>query len=184
MKLVDILARDMSKWPEELECLSQLRSGYIINGKGFDGRAIDVFQVAEETRVAGVIVTRAQWQEARDALANPKQVQWNGDGLPPVGTVCEYKRGSKWEKVEVFAVKPNVNGSTSALFTYECGTWTACAEPSFFRPIRTPEQIAAEEREQAIAEMAKTVRGATGFGINLAARAALYDAGYRKQKDA
>ncbi|MDH0301269.1 MULTISPECIES: hypothetical protein [unclassified Pseudomonas] len=105
---------------------------------------------------------------------------WNGKGLPPVGTVCEYKRGSGWEKVEVFAVKPNVNGSTSALFTYECGTWSACAEHSFFRPIRTPEQIAAERRELEINEMCEVlgvIQGTAGCGIAMR----LYDAGYRKQ---
>lgn len=65
--------------------------------------------------------------------------------MPPVGTVCEHKHVHEWQKVEVFAIKPNHNGRHTALFTYENGTWCGCAEPSFFRPIRTPEQIAADE---------------------------------------
>lgn len=80
----------------------------------------------------------------------PRPVEWDGQGLPPVGTMCEHKRVHEWNKVEVFAVKPNYNGSQTALFTYESGCWGGCAEPSLFRPIRTPEQIAADERLAAI----------------------------------
>jgi hypothetical protein len=79
---------------------------------------------------------------------------WSGEGLPPVGTVCEYQRVRDWVKVEVFAIKPNENGSYTVLFTYESGAWAGCASPFSFRPIRTPEQIAAEEREAAIGDMA------------------------------
>lgn len=101
---------------------------------------------------------------------------WTGEGLPPVGTVCEYKHVHEWQKVEVFAIKPNHNGSHTALFTYENGTWCGCAEPSFFRPIRTPEQIEAEEREKAIKEIGDIgIKATTGWA------AAIYDAGYRKQ---
>lgn len=50
-----------------------------------------------------------------------------------------------------------------------------------FPPVRTPEQIKAEEREKAIVEMAETMHAATGFGVNRADCEALYDAGYRKQ---
>ena len=67
---------------------------------------------------------------------------WTGKGLPPAGTVCEHKRVHEWQKVEVFAVKPNYNGSHTALFTYESGCWAGCAEPSLFRPILTPELAA------------------------------------------
>lgn len=69
MKLVDILARDLKEWPPGLECLSQLKgTGYIINGKGFDGRAFDALEIADETHIAGAIVTRDQWQSAVYAL--------------------------------------------------------------------------------------------------------------------
>lgn len=82
MKLKDILARELKAWPEGLECLSQLKgTGYIINGKGFDGRAFDALQIADETLVAGAIVTRAEWQAAVDALNAPKsevlEVDWS-----------------------------------------------------------------------------------------------------------
>lgn len=82
-----------------------------------------------------------------------RPAQWNGEGLPPAGTVCEHKRVHEWQKVEIFAVKPNYNGSQTALFTYESGCWAGCAEPSLFRPIRTPEQVAAEECQREISEI-------------------------------
>lgn len=69
---------------------------------------------------------------------------WTGKGLPPVGTVCESVCGGIVRKVEVLAVgKKNVfliEGGEEKMFSIE-GTRT-------FRPIRTPEQIEAEEREQ------------------------------------
>ncbi|MOA57078.1 hypothetical protein D3C78_1811840 [compost metagenome] len=46
-----------------------------------------------------------------------------------------------------------------------------------FRPIRTPEQIAAEEREKALEAMFKIYHDAGEFRTGLAA---LYEAGYRK----
>ena len=76
---------------------------------------------------------------------------WSGpeDGLPPTGTVCEHKRVHEWQQIEVFAVKPNYNGSNTALFTYGNGCWGGCAEPSFFRAIPSPAQL----RETAIREL-------------------------------
>lgn len=100
---------------------------------------------------------------------------WTGEGLPPAGTVCEHKRVHEWQKVEVFAVKPNYNGSHTALFTYENGCWAGCAEPSSFRPLRTPEQIAEEERAIAIDDLMRTTC------INHGEATRIYDAGYRKQ---
>lgn len=78
------------------------------------------------------------------------------DGLPPVGTVCEVEH-NEWRRCEVFAHKVNSQGTIDALFSYERadGTkdWNWCSKASKFRPIRTHEQIAAEEREKAISEM-------------------------------
>ena len=146
MKLVDILARELKAWPEGLECLSQLKgTGYIINGKGFDGRAFDALQIADETLVAGAIVTRAEWQAAVDALNAPKVVAWDGEGMPPVGSAsCEYLGAHKydeWTVVNIFAHY----GHT--VFVDFGDGWRAEDDSSRFRPIRTAEQVAAEERE-------------------------------------
>lgn len=105
---------------------------------------------------------------------------WNGECLPPVGTVCEMYWGSgRWRRAEVFAHKPNANGGVDALVEVD-GDWSYSTNPSSFRPLKTAEQIAAEERSAAVDEMMKTfyqgntvVGGADGF-------IALYNAGYRK----
>lgn len=59
-----------------------------------------------------------------------------------------------------------------------------CAGSIELRPIRTPEQIAAEEREVEIGEMSRVIRERIKHYSGQDAAdysAALYDAGYRKQ---
>lgn len=105
---------------------------------------------------------------------------WNGEGLPPVGTVCEYSIGDtdEWHTCEI-----RYAGAQLVVFNNE--TWGDQASSSRvkFRPIRTAEQIAATERSKACDEM---------FGVILSIPEenrhnrsdiceALYDAGYRKQ---
>lgn len=113
---------------------------------------------------------------------------WNGEGLPPVGMVCEdgiphisgpggETRCVIWIEGCVVAYH-DIKGKTYAWFAEDDGFYP----PGMFefRPIKTAEQIAAEERSAAIDEMVKTfyqgntvVGGADGF-------IALYNAGYRK----
>ncbi|UXJ54868.1 hypothetical protein [Pseudomonas citronellolis] len=107
-------------------------------------------------------------------------VVWDGQGLPPVGMTCEYKRaGMNWKPVTVFAHKPNTNGSISVLFDYVgVSEWGACADPSSFRLPLTPEQIAAEERKKTIQEMLDVDQCGTLSRTKFCNL--LYDAGYRK----
>lgn len=103
---------------------------------------------------------------------------WDGTGLPPVGTVCEAaiphtsgpdnERSFIWIEGRVIA-HHEVKGKTYTWFAEDDGFYPPNVLE--FRPIRTPEQIAAEKREKAIDEMKVIVRGALQ---------ALYDAGYRK----
>lgn len=98
--------------------------------------------------------------------------KWSGKGIPPVGTVCEYLwvDGDEWRKCEVVAyyfanvVAIDVLDSAAILM-----------QPMMFRPIKTPEQIAVEERQWAIDEMYRIIRES-----QIKTVAALYDAGYRK----
>ncbi|MEV1255310.1 hypothetical protein ABZQ86_26055 [Pseudomonas aeruginosa] len=117
--------------------------------------------------------------------ARPQEA-WNGQGLPPVGTVCEWHEsdGSAYTESKVVAYtddglfvcmqKPGRRPEVLRIDNCE------------FRPIRTPEQIAAEERAAAIAEMMKDA-GITesAFAHDPEAEvwaAALYDSGYRRQE--
>jgi len=113
--------------------------------------------------------------------------RWTGEGLPPVGTVCEWKHAGQWLKVEVaylsewLIVLRDTRKADSSLIDSE-GVEIAIdhwkEDAPVFRPIRTPEQIAAEERERAIGDMATMWEGTSAswrdfFGM-------LHDAGYRK----
>lgn len=187
MKLVDILARELKAWPEGLECLSQLKgTGYIINGKGFDGRAFDALQIADETLVAGAIVTRAEWQAAVDALNAPKVVAWDSEGMPPVGSAsCEYLGAHKydeWTVVNIFAHY----GHT--VFVDFGDGWRAEDDSSRFRPIRTAEQVAAEEREKARTEVLNAMTKVKNeyepealWKFRLKVVGEMLDMGYRKE---
>ena len=194
MKLVDILARELKAWPEGLECLSQLKgTGYIINGTGFDGRAFDALQIADETLVAGAIVTRAEWQAAVDALNAPKAVEWDEDGLPPVGLDVEVMQGGlpsvafDWEACKILAINIGSDEKPQVItrdFRGDAAIYYPGIDSVYFRPARTTEQVADEEREKAINEMVFGVCGCEPDGGNTTAFMIcgfIYDAGYRKQ---
>lgn len=194
MKLVDILARELKVWPEGLECLSQLKgTGYIINGKGFDGRAFDALRIADETLVAGAIVTRAEWQAAVDALNAPKVVEWDEVGLPPVGLDVEIKRGNcTWIDGDEWQIGKTATVMASFLNSRDIemasvqfpGGHCECILARCLSPIRTAEQVAAEEREKAIDKLVDVFESAA-LKQNYDMRggiAAIYDAVYRKEK--
>lgn len=168
------------------------------------------FEIAEDYTTA--IVTRAEWQAAVDALKPDAQrfaedyveankdrsvKEWNGEGLPPVGTVCEWA-GCTYapedpkepdlhvgDQVKIIAHFKDGEFDLAA-FTFNPGihnsargaAWVNQGSHGCFRPIRTPEQIAAEEREKAVRDMLLCLKSplaeATAYD--------LYDAGYRKQE--
>lgn len=100
---------------------------------------------------------------------------WDGKGLPPVGSVCECRvvANGEWMMCEVVAHK-NHDGNVYAIAFVDENTVMLSAGIRF-RTIRTPEQIAAEEREAAIQDLIKV----TCITHGEAAR--IHDAGYRKQ---
>lgn len=86
-----------------------------------------------------------------------KRPQWSGDGLPPVGVRCEaaiphtsgpdHERRVIWIEGSVIAYY-EIKGKTYAWFAEDDGFYPPNVLE--FRPIRTEDQIAAEEREKAI----------------------------------
>lgn len=190
-KLVDILARELKEWPEGVFTLSQLQhNGAIINGKGYDGREWGRLQIAEDTPPAGVLVTKAQWRSVVGALKTESAPAWFGVGLPPVGTVCELRaRGGGWGKAEI---KYHGRAVCVWLWSRDDGNieqveHALCPDYMEFRPVRTPEQIAAEERDREIADLYFTINwneGRETWPIISNGRKADYakaiDAGYRK----
>lgn len=116
---------------------------------------------------------------------------WDGTGLPPVGTACEIHgtvwqelHGDEfsWRRVEIIA-HTNFGGSDVAVGRdIECATlgWGIASK---FRPIRTPEQIAAEERQKAVDQMLADYQYTVGpciHGLVRSQAERLYDVGYRK----
>lgn len=114
-------------------------------------------------------------------IAERPSPTWNGSGLPPAGTVCEVHNGEfrnpEWERCTILfmgafrCVYASDSCHERVADVYD-GSVTA------FRPIRTPEQIAAEEREAAVAEMINSARPMNRRSVC----EDLYDAGYRKQE--
>ena len=115
----------------------------------------------------------------RIVAERPATQSWSSEGLPPVGAVCEVRNApGGWGKA---VITHQGKGLTVWLWHSENPDQVEYAEiPDRleFRPIRTPEQIAADEREEAVDEMHKLyMEGAKHSG----GLYALYDAGYRKQ---
>ena len=123
---------------------------------------------------------------------------WNGEGLPPVGTVCEFAGGTNCpedpfdkdlkEGDEVTIIAHFKDGESElAAFTFNprnLSRGNACVEQGMhgcFRPIRTPEQIAAEEREKAVFEIAHILIDNRHDSAEYHQAGRIYDAGFRKQ---
>jgi len=154
----------------------------------------DYFAVGDKWTLYG----RINNQIRSDMVTRP--VTWDGEGLPPVGTVCEISLKSSIDKhavdierykshagkkVEIVAHHDIGGGCRAAVYAYSndfAFEYHSLIE-GHFRPIRTAEQIEADEREEAAIELAYVATGhrdrSKDCWISLAK--VIYDAGYRKQ---
>lgn len=129
-----------------------------------------------------------------------RPVLWTGEGLPPIGTVCEFAGGTNCpedpldkdlkEGDEATIIAHFKDGESElAAFTFNprnLSRGNACVEQGMhgcFRPIRTPEQIAAEDRRKGIEELGNFLAATSSTPTPYLWEAAqkIYDAGYRKQ---
>lgn len=120
---------------------------------------------------------------------------WTGEGLPPVGTVCEFLMpDSRYQfkeylrhehKVTVIAHYRGITGCTVAAFTFDYNGGherdVDSAAEGHFRPIRTPEQIEADERQGAVIDIGDILIANRGIATEYHQAGLIYDAGYRKQ---
>lgn len=209
MTLVDILARELTAWPETTR-LAQDSNGHVFGWTGFpnwdcDQWLIDVGASLDKCRPGEMdladdhmtsSVTRAEWQAAVDALNAPKVVEWDGAGDPPVGTVCEYdaRPSGKGEPlfvtVEVKYVSDQSiviictdvpDGENKENIGVELALMNGISMLGKFRAIRTAEQVAAEEREKAVFEIAHILIDNRHESAEYHQAGRIYDAGYRKQ---
>lgn len=124
------------------------------------------------------VVVEADWPEYEPTWAAIERrvtgaPAWVGVGLPPVGAVCEVSvRGEDWFEI---TIKLYDGGDVAWRRTSTAGLGCWQVDECQFRPVLTPEQIAAEERTKAIDELVKVTC------INRGEAAKIYDAGYRKQ---
>lgn len=90
---------------------------------------------------------------------------WNGEGLPPVGTVCVTKHEGEELKIKILAYA-NASGSEHGphyvmacqmVGIRESQLFAWLAHMCEFSPIKTPEQIAADEREREIEALATAI---------------------------
>lgn len=122
-------------------------------------------------------------------VPRPTVANWDGQGLPQVGCICEYSRlgGEKFYSCEIIEYRTIApHGEYVWLRTTEAGQHHVKLVSQYqFRPIRTPEQIAQDKRNAAVKEMVD--RFAIYDIPNVPWRdlfAQMHDAGYRKVEDA
>ena len=112
-----------------------------------------------------------------DLIERPnKQEAWGGEGLPPVGTVCDMHIDDFGWITGTVVVHIDLDEPTAVAHN---GEEVFHGNASDFRPIKTAEQLAEEERNATIQDIRDIANGALDRGITGAE--AIYLAGYRKQ---
>ena len=134
MKLIELLVQELPKhggWPEGVALIDQARDGMIFDPTDpvmpylFDSH---MFELAEDWDVTQV--TREQYEAALAA----SQPQWNGEGLPPVGTICMANLTNGWTDVKVAYIGEEYGWREALVFEVK-STKPAWADE--FRPIRS-----------------------------------------------
>ena len=172
-RLVAILAKEMKVWPNFLgDEIGQAKDGTLHNEHGYMRWTSEKYTLCSDYLQDKV--TRAEWQAAVDALdqseldavlAKNEQLAaaraeripvWNGEGLPPVGLDVEIKRGNcTWIDGDEWQIGKTATVMASFLNSRDIemasvqfpGGHCECILARCLSPIRTAEQVAAEERE-------------------------------------
>lgn len=171
MKLIDLLVQELPTrggWGENWVVVTQDADGYFCcwryddpkyNGFGWrhvTGEGLVEYWRADNDVVLSCdstesIVTRNQYESA---LAVSQKTAWSGEGLPPVGTICEAKVPRSitgWEWREVKVVESGIHGAEKEVLVYDLET-TFPSWADEFRPLRTE---AERKRDSAVEAMQK-----------------------------
>jgi hypothetical protein len=198
MNLLSILVRDLKTWPAQWGrfCVWAMAEGapaawfHTRRPEKIDGGWSDIGTVEHwlgEKPSDDCVVTMEDWVEAiREAKALNAAAAWTGEGTPPAGTQCEVApdcMACVWSKATILAAGPkwfaaDIDGKHEVLSVRNYK----------FRPIRTAEQIAAQEQLHAVrnaaTDIAKTLaRFENDLPGGAAAQTvieAMIEAGYRK----
>ena len=106
-------------------------------------------------------------------------IDWDGEGKPSAGTICEWKEktGFSWVKATVLFIS-----ESSVVMQREDGfEWQMMTASTVFRQFRTTEQIAAQEREKFISEICGLLGWDASLEYSRHDAIKLFDDGYRKQ---
>jgi hypothetical protein len=103
---------------------------------------------------------------------------WAGEGKPPVGTLCEFAYHRYPESWYAGTIR-YMSGVTCVIETGLRCEKIEHPDILIFRPIRTPEQIAADQYEQDAKEIAKILSDLDGADNTFVAKT-LLDCGYRR----
>ncbi|HCF2412869.1 TPA: hypothetical protein NIA64_003517 [Pseudomonas aeruginosa] len=159
------------------------------------GKAREMWVVIPGGALEHIIDPTVFDESMQNLIARPAEpATWNGKGLPPVGTVCIVEpHNTMWGFSSTSGYERKI------LAYYGEYVWLGHAETPLettridkvdFRPLRTPEQIAAAERWAAIQQMLAFADVKYGDGELMSPKeyvetavAALYDAGYRRQEE-
>ncbi|HBO6773231.1 TPA: hypothetical protein L4844_005409 [Pseudomonas aeruginosa] len=152
------------------------------------GKAREMWVVIPGGALEHIIDPTAFDESMQNLIARPAEpATWNGKGLPPVGIEAEVI----WDGADIayFRAKILAHDEGRVVFRWcegkrkgQYGSYAVLKFGSLpaFRPLRTPEQIAAEEREKAVGDMAMSIQGVPYQYPTLYA---LFDAGYRRQEE-
>lgn len=99
MKPIDLLVQELPKrggWPEGYDSMSTNKHGWVSAYK--NNGCLSLFELCIYSSEQGA-VTREQYEAE---LAASQKVEWDGDGLPPVGVEVEYTlNGRAWKPCRV-----------------------------------------------------------------------------------
>lgn len=136
-----------------------------------------------ESWVRGTLTCNVSGEREAKFEARPQE-SWDGQGLPPVGTVCEYYADENtWRRCEIVAHKDG----QAVVWVNNAHIWASSG--ASLRPIRTPEQIAAAERESAATSLYltlwpnDTLHECEPGNPKMDACLRAIDAGYRRQEE-
>jgi len=148
---------------------------FTISGAGITARYAPE-SIGREVNIDHPIMSMELAQISFAELSAP----WNGEGLPPVGTVCEVLNSNlvnpEWERCTIL-----YSGNHRVVYDSEsCEERTAFIDDLSFRLIRTPEQIAEEEFRSALKDACDIAGCAVGSNYGKIVECVI-KAGYRKQ---
>lgn len=121
-----------------------------------------------------------------------KRPEWDGEGPPPVGTICEVlwnESRLEYFKTKVFGI--NEHGQPIHRFEegpkkyeFQADVLRTASGTQVFMPLKTPEQIEEEERSDFVRTLIKDLKIGLGSEYNAYYEIGeeLYRLGYRKQE--